>query len=105
MVGIEGGDSLPLVGDAVLTYNGGATIDAAFTDIQYLEGDIEFRAGAPYSTPNVRFENVPVSADGTYGSGTAGNRIQGGFYGPGHAEAAGIFERERIVGSFGAKRP
>lgn len=80
MVGIERGDSLPLVGDAVLAYGGGAAIDAAFTEIRYLEGDSEFRAGA--STPNVRFENVPVSADGTCGSGTVGNRIQGGFYGP-----------------------
>ena len=36
-------------------------------------------------------------------SGYTGNQIQGGFYGPGHAETAGVFEQAGIVGSFGAK--
>lgn len=90
-----------LQGDAVLTYTGaaaGGTLDAAFTNIRDLD------RGASYSTVSARFDDVPVSADGTYLAGAAGNRIQGGFYGPRHAEAAGVFEQADIVGAFGAKR-
>ena len=89
-----------LQGDAVLTYFGGGvnTLDAAFTNIRDLD------RGVSYSTTNVRFGNIPVRADGTYRRGIIGNRIQGGFYGPGHVEAAGVFEQADIVGAFGAKR-
>ena len=31
-------------------------------------------------------------------------RVQGGFYGPNHAEATGVFEQAGIAGAFGAKR-
>ena len=88
-----------LQGDALLTYMlTGNSLDAAFTDIKNLD------SGAAYSTPSVRFEDVPVAANGAYEAGLTGNRIQGGFYGPDHAEAAGIFEQGGIVGAFGAKR-
>lgn len=89
-----------LQGDAVLTYTGGAgsTLDAAFTNIRDLD------RGASYSTTSVRFNDIPVSAGGTYQAGATGNRIQGGFYGPRHAEVAGVFEQADIVGAFGAKR-
>lgn len=89
-----------LQGDAVLTYTGGASssLDAAFANIQDLD------RGARHATSSVRFEDVPVSAGGTYRAGREGNRIQGGFYGPQHAETAGVFEQADIVGAFGAKR-
>ena len=90
-----------LHGDAALHYTlTGAdnSLDAAFTDIRNLD------SGAAHSTSAVRFDDVPVAADGTYRAGLTGNRIQGGFYGPDHAEAAGIFEQGGIVGAFGAKR-
>ena len=90
-----------LHGDATLRYTlTGAdnSLDAAFTDIRNLD------SGAAHSTSAVRFDDVPVAADGTYQAGLTGNRIQGGFYGPDHAEAAGIFEQGGIVGAFGAKR-
>ena len=46
-----------------------------------------------------------MDADGTYRKGEeVGDRIHGAFYGPGHAETVGIFERLNIVGAFGAKR-
>ncbi len=87
-----------LQGDAALIYTpAGNSLDAAFTDIKDLD------RGAAYSTESVRFEDVPVAADGTYEAGLTGNRIQGGFYGPDHVEAAGIIEQSGIVGSFGAK--
>ena len=90
-----------LQGDAALicTLNGiDGSLNAAFTDLRNLD------SGAPHSTLALRFDNVPVAADGTYESGLTGNRIQGGFYGPDHAEAAGIVEQSCIVGAFGAKR-
>lgn len=89
-----------LQGDATLTYTGGArsSLDAAFTNIQDLD------RGASHSTTIVRFNNIPVSFGGTYRAGVTGNRIQGGFYGTRHEEAAGIFEQAGIVGAFGAKR-
>ena len=90
-----------LQGDAALTYTAdGArgTLDAAFTNIRDLD------RGAAHSTAALRFDGVPVAADGTFQAGLTGNRIQGGFYGPGHAETAGVVEQADVVGAFGAKR-
>ena len=94
-----------LVGDVVLTYdlssaNGGSSpsLDAAFGAIR----NIDRRTAHMVET--VLFENVAVAADGTFARGQAGARIQGGFVGPGHAEAAGIFEQSGMVSAFGAKR-
>ena len=98
-----------LQGDAALTYTlTGNSLDAAFTDIKSLDAaftDIKnLDTGAAHSTSTLRFVDVPVATDGTYEAGLTGNRIQGGFYGPDHVEAAGIFGRSGIVGAFGAKR-
>ena len=92
-----------LVGDAVLTYEfptqgSGHTLDAAFGGIRNID------RGTAHAAETVLFENVAVAEDGTFARGQSGARIQGGFYGPGHAEAAGIFEQSDIVGAFGAKR-
>ena len=90
-----------LQGDAVLTYTADGArglLDAAFTNIRDLD------RGAAHSTAALRFDDVPVAADGTFEAGLTGNRIQGGFYGPGHAETAGVVEQANIVGAFGAKR-
>ena len=100
-----------LQGDATLRYNfdvsypgGGVvgvyseTLDAAFTDIK------DLTRNAAHSTERARFADVPVAADGTYAAGSTGNRIEGGFSGPDHAETAGVFEQSGIVGAFGAKR-
>ena len=91
-----------LQGDATLTYTDGtsSTIDAAFTNIRDLS------QGASHSTTSVRFDNIPVSADGTYRSLVSSTRdnIEGSFYGPQHAETAGIFVQNNIIGAFGAKR-
>ena len=74
-------------------------LDAAFTNIKDLD------RLAAHSTETVRFDGVTVGNDGTFNSGLTGNRIQGGFYGPNHVEAAGVFEHSNIVGAFGARRP
>jgi hypothetical protein len=96
-VGEERGDRL--VGTAALNYDmtvGG--LDAAFSDIMNID------RGSAHSTQTVLFFDLEVGPDGTFSRGQSGARIQGGFHGPGHAEAAGVFEQSGIVGAFGAKR-
>ena len=89
-----------LQGDALLTYDfsGLGSLDAEFTDIRNIDQNRD------HSVTSVRFDNVPVISDGTFEAGITGNRIQGGLYGPDHAETAGVFEQSGIVGAFGAKR-
>ena len=88
-----------LVGDAALNYDmdvGG--LDIAFSSIRNID------LGTAHSTATVIFPDVPIGPEGIFSLGAAGERIAGGFHGPGHAETAGIFERFGIVGAFGAKR-
>ena len=89
-----------LQGNAALNYDSsaGGSLDVAFTSIKNID------RGTAHSTPTVLFSDVPVGLGGTFEAGLAGNRIQGGFYGPAHVEALGIFEQSNIVGAFGAKR-
>ena len=94
-----------LVGDAALVYDldagldgSGASLDVAFGGIKNID------RGTAHTAETVIFENLAVNPDGTFARGASGARIQGGFYGPGHAEAAGIFEQSDIVGAFGARR-
>ena len=95
--GTNRGDRLQ--GDAALNFDLSAnSLDVAFSSIKNID------RGATHSTQTVMFQNVQLGLRGTFEAGLAGNRIQGGFYGPGHAEAAGIFEQLNIVGAFGAKR-
>ncbi len=92
----RGRDSI-LLGDAELNYHfESQTLDAEFTNIADLDRN------AAHTVSEVRFSDISVEADGTYSAGGVGNRIQGGFAGPGHVETAGIFEQQNIVGAFGA---
>lgn len=92
-----------LQGDATLTATFASgprwgTLDALFTNIK----DIDRLAA--HTTETVRFDDMAVGSDGRFEAGLTGDRIQGRFYGPGHVEAAGVFERSNILGAFGAKR-
>ena len=89
-----------LQGIAALNYDMEADggLDIAFSDITNIDRE------TAHSTPAVVFADVPIDSRGTFQTGSAGDRIQGGFYGPEHAEAAGIFEHSNIVGAFGAKK-
>lgn len=88
-----------LVGDAALNYDMDAGgLDIAFSSIRNID------LGAAHSTATVIFADVPIGPEGTFSLGTPGERIEGGFHGPGHAETAGIFERSGMVGAFGAKK-
>ena len=88
-----------LAGTAALNYdlNAGG-LDAAFSGIRNID------RGTAHGVVAVIFSNLAVGPDGTFAAGQSGTRIQGGFHGPGHAEAAGIFEQSDIVGAFGATR-
>ena len=97
VAGEDEGDRL--VGTAALNYDMAAGgLDAAFSGIRNVD------RGRAHTVEAVIFSDLAVGPDGTFARGQAGARIQGGFYGPGHAEAAGIFEQSDIIGAFGATR-
>ena len=88
-----------LQGNAELTYTfADEEIDARFSNIVNLDREMH------HSVTDVRFDDVPVAADGTYEAGDPGNKIQGGFVGTEHSETGGVFEQQGIVGAFGARR-
>ena len=70
-------------------------IGVAFTNIQ----DID-TGGA---RGDMAWSGIPL-VDGGFATGSDGNSIEGRFYGPNHEEVGGIFEREQVVGAFGAQR-
>ena len=94
--GSDRGDFLQ--GDATLVYGFSGTLAANFADIKNLDKKRD------HAVPAVLFANVPVNADGAFQAGVTGNRIQGGFFGSGHAETVGVFEQAGIVGAFGGSR-
>ena len=97
IAGDDRGDRL--VGTAALNYDMSAgVLDAGFSGIKSID------RGTAHSVETVIFSDLAVETDGTFARGQSGTRIQGGFYGPGHAEAAGIFEQSDIVGAFGARQ-
>ena len=88
-----------LQGDAALNYDlASNSLDVAFSSIKNID------RLTVHATETVMFQDLRIGSRGTFEAGLTGNRIQGGFYGPGHVEAAGIFEQSNIVGAFGARR-
>ncbi|MBC6406541.1 MAG: hypothetical protein GDA41_12670, partial [Rhodospirillales bacterium] len=100
-----------LRGDAELTFDmSNATLDAHFFNIRDYDSFgaphmVEDAQGGPKNS--LRFANIPVAADGRYVKSYGfRDHISGAFYGEGHAETAGTFERKpnSIIGAFGAKQ-
>ncbi len=92
MVGAPEHSSQRLTGTATVTYYlDTELLDASFTNIT---GGL----------PTIVFRDVAVDSLGRFGQGTGDNYIHGGFFGPDHVEAAGVFEQLGIVGAFGARR-
>ena len=52
---------------------------------------------------DMTWTGIQVTAGG-FSSGSDQNSIQGRFYGSDHEEVGGIFERNQILGAFGASR-
>lgn len=99
----DGGDAVQ--GDTVLRWHdagSGQQLDIAFSNIQNLTRG---RAhGQDYA-----LERLTLDTNGSFAKQSDGNHVQGAFYGPNHAEAAGTVELGNpttagIVGAFGAKR-
>ena len=89
-----------LIGDAELVFDFDTSrLTARFSGIVNAD-----RRDEPHSVTGVVFSGVPVDGTGIFRQGGDDSRIQGGFYGPDHAETVGVFEKAGIVASFGAKR-
>ena len=88
-----------LQGDATLIFTAanGGRLGADFDHI------VNINLQRAHTVPRIRFFDIPVSAQGTFRS-TSSGIIQGGIYGPGHTEIAGVFEKSGIIGAFGARR-
>lgn len=97
MVGGAVGSGRSLVrGDATLTLDmAQMAMDVAFTNIR--------DAGSGQSRADMMWDGLAVT-NGTFGTDRQGDSIQGQFYGPNHEEVGGIFERDQIIGAFGAGR-
>lgn len=86
------------------TVEGDAEITMAdFRDPQI---DVSFRNiydadGARYA--DMTWNDLPLVAGG-FQRGSNRDSIEGKYYGPNHEEIGGIFERNRILGAFGAER-
>ena len=83
-------------GDAEITVDFSNTnVDVTFTNIYDLDAGI--RHG------DMGWSSIRM-ANGAFGAGSDGNSIEGRFHGPAHEEVGGIFERNLILGAFGARR-
>ncbi|MCY4222200.1 MAG: hypothetical protein OXD35_11195 [Thiotrichales bacterium] len=88
-----------LIGDAELVFDlETASLDARFSGIVNADDPDE-----AHSVTGFNFSNVPVNASGVFQQVDNDDRIQGGFYGPEHAETVGVFEKANVVGAFGAR--
>lgn len=57
----------------------------------------------PRTYAPMTWDDVPVLG-GRFSDGTGSNSLEGTFYGDNHEEVGGIFERNQIIGAFGASR-
>ena len=85
--------------------HGTATVEVDFSNPQV---DVTFSSLVDLNNPgrsiaNMEWMNLPLSR-GAFSSGSGADQIQGRFYGPNHEEVGGVFERNRILGAFGAGR-
>ena len=82
-------------GDALISADlsgtGGMSIDVMFSNI------VDLNAGR--SLASMTWTDLSVTS-GTFES----DSIAGSFFGPQHEEVAGVFERNRVIGAFGASR-
>ena len=94
--GSVGSDRSLIRGDATLTLDmAQMAMDVAFTNI--------LNVGTGQSRADMMWDGLALT-NGMFGTGSQGDSIQGQFYGPNHEEVGGIFERDQIIGAFGAGR-
>ena len=100
MVGNVFGTPSIVGGEATLTMDfGSRDMDVLFSDIRY----IQYPSGTPVDryvpSREMAWSDLPVGSGGFRGQG-----IEGRFYGAEHEAVGGVFERQGLVGAFGAKR-
>ena len=69
-------------------------VDVEFTEVETASGQ---------SRSDITWVDIPLH-DGNFGTGSDGNSIEGRFYGSTHQEVGGVFERDYLLGAFGAHR-
>lgn len=96
LVGIDTRTRERIEGDAMIEIDDFASsdVDIALTGIEDASG----RARA-----NRHWQNIPV-VQGTFQARDMAGSIEGRFYGSDHGEVGGIFERDQLLGAFGASR-
>ena len=83
----------PVNGNATMTYDfGDNTLDVLFSNL---------RGARAYG--DLSWTDLAV-ANGRFSQGSGANSINGTFYGDGHEEVGGVFERSNLIGGFGASR-
>ena len=87
-------------GDASIEIDFDDTRGARITGIAF-ESIVNIDTGA--SAERMSWIQIPVGTDGTFSSTTGGD-IDGAFYGDGHAAVGGTFNRNNIIGAFGAAK-
>ena len=96
VVGLDGTSGLRIEGSAELAID-----DLAAPDVDLaLTGMTDTGGGA---VPDMRWDGISV-ARGAFEASDMNGSIEGRFYGAGHNEAGGVFQRNGIVGAFGATR-
>lgn len=112
MTGRVRSNGTPLSGDSLLEYDfSGSTLDLALDHILVSDPDTSYAGSSRFV-----WEDLRVNADGSfYIPGYENDKentplhptlgyVDGDFYGPNGVEAAGVFERDGVVGAFGAIR-
>ena len=70
-------------------------VDVGFSNVFDLE--------AGTSRPDMNWQDISLTS-GSFQSGSGSNQISGQFYGLNHEEVGGVFDRNQVIGAFGAKR-
>ena len=96
LVGVDTQTRDRIEGDAVIDIDDFARpdVDIAFTRIADTHGR---------SRADLRWEDIPV-VKGTFQMQDADGTNEGRFYGGDHQKVGGIFDRDQLIGAFGASR-
>ena len=81
--------------------NGQASLTFDFSD-QTLDVGLTNISG-PGTYADINWNGLAVQSGG-FGDGADSNSLSGSFYGPNHEEVGGVFERNQLIGAFGARR-
>ncbi|MDE0030019.1 MAG: hypothetical protein OXU42_11535 [Deltaproteobacteria bacterium] len=103
MLGYESGhaanEAAFVEGRATVAYSlGDSRVSVGFSEVVSRDGRRQL--------DDFGFEDLRLDSDGTFAGGGSTGAVNGAFFGPSHAEAAGAFHHNsaRVTGGFGARR-